>query len=92
MADNEIFSVAQMREYASDVLQEWLKGYTDSLSDGYQRRVEILGADDEWLYLRVTRQNMHGGYDYRDRRYRIRLDVEEVEDGAETGRPNGHRG
>lgn len=78
----EIFTVTQMRDHARDVLQEWLKGYTDVMADGRQRRIEITDMDDNWIHVRVQRQLNHGGYDRQDKHYKIAVEVTEVSSGA----------
>lgn len=80
MADNEIFTAVMMREHARGVLQEWLQGYTDVLGDGKQRQVVVESVDDNWIHVRVRRQNAHGGYDRREKRYKIAVEVKEVTD------------
>lgn len=83
MADSEIFTVAMMREHARGTLEEWVQGYTDVLGDGKQRRVNIESVDDDWIHVRVRRQNAHGGYDRREKHYKIAVEVKEVTDAAE---------
>lgn len=81
MADNEIYTVKAMRDYVRNALEEWLKGYTDPLADGKQRRIEITGIDDDWIYVRVQRMGTFGGYERNEKRYKIAIEVVEVTDG-----------
>ncbi len=65
----------ELLEYARDTLAHWLKGYTEPLGDGMQRRVIVEEVEDDYIIFTTRLTGFHDT----ERRCKIKFSIEELQ-------------